>query len=75
MDCFDRLTTTPFDECTTLDELFARAVRLYGPHDCLGTRQLLAEEDEVQKSGKVFKKVTYLLIYLNFKASLKNIIK
>lgn len=51
------LTTTPFPECQTLDDLFVRAVRIYGSKKCLGTRELLREEDEVQPNGKVFKKV------------------
>ncbi len=39
--------------------LFLRAVRLYGPLDCLGTREQLSEEDELQPNGKVFKKVGF----------------
>ena len=35
-----------------------RAVRLYGDKDCLGSREQLSEEDEVQPNGKVFKKVS-----------------
>ncbi|XP_053404171.1 long-chain-fatty-acid--CoA ligase 4-like [Mercenaria mercenaria] len=51
------LTTTPFPECRTLDDLFIRAVRIYGGKKCLGTREVLREEDEKQPNGKVFKKV------------------
>ena len=47
-----------FHECATLDDLFVRAVGLYGPLDCLGTREVLSEEDEIQRTGKVFKKVS-----------------
>ena len=36
-----------------------RAVRLNGPRDCLGTREQLSEEDELQPNGKVFKKVCF----------------
>jgi long-chain acyl-CoA synthetase len=57
VDNFDTLTTTLFAECATLDDLFLRAVRLYSTHDCLGTRELLNEENEIQPNGKVFKKV------------------
>lgn len=57
VDCFDRLTTSPFPSCETVDDLFNRAVELYGPNDCLGSRELLSEEDEIQPSGKVFHKV------------------
>ena len=51
------LTTTPFPECKTLDDLMIRAVRIYGDKACLGTRELLREEDEMQPNGRVFKKV------------------
>ncbi|ESP04960.1 hypothetical protein LOTGIDRAFT_205986 [Lottia gigantea] len=51
------LTTTLFPECKTLDDLFLRAVQLYSDKQCLGTRQLISEEDEKQPNGKVFKKV------------------
>ncbi|KAL4219831.1 Long-chain-fatty-acid--CoA ligase 4 [Mactra antiquata] len=51
------LSSSPFPECRTLDDLLVRAVRIYGAKRCLGTRELLREEDEVQANGKVFKKV------------------
>ncbi|XP_025080298.1 long-chain-fatty-acid--CoA ligase 4-like isoform X2 [Pomacea canaliculata] len=51
------LTTTLFPECVTLDDLFVRAVKLYANEKCLGTRELLREEDEKQPNGRVFKKV------------------
>lgn len=41
----------------TLDKVFEDAARKYPQRDCLGTRQLLSEEDELQPNGKVFKKV------------------
>ena len=62
VDNFNELTTTLFPECATLDDLFMRTVRLYGSLKCLGTRELLSEEDEVQPNGKVFKKVGYAFI-------------
>ena len=34
----------------------------YGNEQCLGTRQFFREEDEVQPNGKVFKKVSQLLV-------------
>lgn len=55
----DTLSTSPFPGIETLDDLFARAVRVYGSADCLGTRELLHEHDEVQPNGKVFKKAEY----------------
>lgn len=43
-----------------LQNLFAQALsfatKIHGDKKCLGTRQIFSEEDEVQKSGKVFKK-------------------
>ncbi len=57
VDHFNTLTTTLFPECVTLDDLFLRAVQLYGEHRCLGSRELISEEDEIQPNGKVFKKV------------------
>ena len=40
----------------TLDKVWNNAVRLYEDKLCLGTRQVLGEEDEVQSNGKIFKK-------------------
>lgn len=57
VDCFDHLTTSPFPDCKSVDDLFNLAVRLYGPTDCLGSRELISEEDEVQPNGKLFSKV------------------
>ncbi|XP_056148876.1 long-chain-fatty-acid--CoA ligase 3b [Lampris incognitus] len=41
----------------TLDKVFEYAAKRFPDRDCLGTRQLLSEEDELQPNGKVFKKV------------------
>lgn len=41
----------------SLDKVFEYAARRFPLRDCLGTRELLSEEDEVQPNGKVFKKV------------------
>ncbi|XP_055053419.2 long-chain-fatty-acid--CoA ligase 3a [Misgurnus anguillicaudatus] len=41
----------------TLDQVFEASVSRYPDHDCLGTRELLSEEDELQEDGRVFKKV------------------
>jgi len=51
------LTTTPFPDCQTLDDLIIQAVRVYGSKKCLGTREMLREEEEKQSNGRVFKKV------------------
>ncbi|CAG2180890.1 unnamed protein product, partial [Oppiella nova] len=44
-------------ECRTVDELFARAVRHFGAKQCFGCRHVIAEEDERQSDGKVFRKL------------------
>uniref|UniRef100_A0A665TLL8 long-chain-fatty-acid--CoA ligase n=1 Tax=Echeneis naucrates TaxID=173247 RepID=A0A665TLL8_ECHNA len=41
----------------TLDKMFEHAARKFPQRDCLGTREVLSEEDEIQPNGKVFKKV------------------
>lgn len=41
----------------TLDKMFEHAAQKFPQRDCLGTRELLSEEDELQPNGKVFKKV------------------
>jgi len=42
----------------TVTKAFNYAVTKYGEKQCLGTREVLGEEDEVQNSGKVFKKLS-----------------
>jgi long-chain acyl-CoA synthetase len=41
----------------TVTKSFNYAVQKYGQKSCLGTREILGEEDEVQKNGKLFKKL------------------
>lgn len=41
----------------TLDKMFEYAATLFPQRDCLGTREVLSEEDELQPNGKIFKKV------------------
>eukprot|EP00064_Thunnus_orientalis_P005790 superscaffoldBa00000583_g5804 len=41
----------------TLDKVFEYAARRFPQRDCLGTREVLSEEDVLQPNGKVFKKV------------------
>lgn len=57
VDHFDSLATEDFPGKDTLDKLFEYAVQRFGPARCLGTRDILSEENEIQPSGKVFKKV------------------
>ncbi|CAL1532013.1 unnamed protein product [Lymnaea stagnalis] len=51
------LTTSMYPGCKTLDDLFTRACKLYSNNPCLGTREVLSEEEEPQPNGKVFKKL------------------
>lgn len=60
VDHFDSLAREDLPGKDTLDKLFRYAVERFGPAHCLGTRDILSKENEVQPSGKVFKKV-YLL--------------
>lgn len=58
VDCFDHLTTTPLPDCVTLDDLFKQAVHRFGHQHCLGTREVLSEEEQLQENGKLFKQVS-----------------
>lgn len=42
--------------CDTLDKLFEFAIDKFGDKQCLGTREIIDEEDELQPNGRVFKK-------------------
>ncbi|XP_058857437.1 long-chain-fatty-acid--CoA ligase 4-like isoform X1 [Acipenser ruthenus] len=57
VDHFDSLAAMTFPGIDTLDKLFSHAVEKFGKADCLGTREVLSEENEKQPSGKVFKKL------------------
>lgn len=57
IDHFDRLAKEDFPGKDTLDKLFDHAVERFGDAHCLGTRDVLSEENEMQPTGKVFKKV------------------
>ena len=63
VDSFDTLTTSLVPECSTINGLFERAVELYSGRDCIGARELLNEENEVQTNGKVFKKVGTIVLW------------
>ena len=45
------------DKIDTLEKVFRFAVRQHGHKPAIGTREIIAEEDEVQPNGRVFKKV------------------
>ncbi|RMX48628.1 hypothetical protein pdam_00007999 [Pocillopora damicornis] len=51
------LKTSLYDGVTTLDQMFKRAVNLYPYRKCLGTREIIKEEDEMQPNGRLFKKL------------------
>ncbi|KAK7922538.1 hypothetical protein WMY93_009440 [Mugilogobius chulae] len=57
VDHFETLAKEDFAGKDTLDKLFNHAVERFGPSHCLGTRDVLSEENEVQPTGKVFKKL------------------
>lgn len=60
VEAYDQLVTSPFPNCGTLDGFFRQAVQKFGSKACLGSRELLSEEDEIQPNGKVFRKVTFI---------------
>lgn len=57
LDHFDSLAREDFPGKNTLDKLFQHAVQRFGEAHCLGSREILSEENETQPSGKVFKKL------------------
>uniref|UniRef100_A0A8C9SZH6 long-chain-fatty-acid--CoA ligase n=3 Tax=Scleropages formosus TaxID=113540 RepID=A0A8C9SZH6_SCLFO len=57
VDHFESLAVMDFEGKDTLDKLFDFAVQQFGKADCLGTREVLSEENETQPNGKVFKKL------------------
>ncbi|PKU38012.1 long-chain-fatty-acid-- ligase 4 isoform x1 [Limosa lapponica baueri] len=52
----DSLANINIPGADTLDKLFDHALAKFGKKDCLGTREILSEENEMQPNGKVFKK-------------------
>ncbi|CAL8350520.1 unnamed protein product [Lota lota] len=52
-----RLASTMHPGVDTLDKMFEHSVQSFTHRDCLGTRELISEEDELQSNGKVLKKV------------------
>ncbi|KAL0973373.1 hypothetical protein UPYG_G00202590 [Umbra pygmaea] len=52
-----RLVSSLHPGVDTLDKVFEYASRRFPERDCLGTREMIKEEDERQANGKVFKKV------------------
>ncbi|XP_040903088.1 long-chain-fatty-acid--CoA ligase 3a [Toxotes jaculatrix] len=52
-----KLVTSMHPGVDTLDKMFEYAATRFPHRDCLGTREVISEEDEQQSNGKVFKKV------------------
>ncbi|XP_015436421.1 PREDICTED: long-chain-fatty-acid--CoA ligase 4 isoform X3 [Dufourea novaeangliae] len=44
------------EKVDTLEKMLSWVAKLHSEKRCLGTRQILAEEDEVQPNGRIFKK-------------------
>jgi len=59
VDNLDALVPTIYDGKRTVDEVFALTVKKNSNRRCLGTRELLSEEDIKQPDGKVHKKAVY----------------
>ncbi|KAG8580784.1 hypothetical protein GDO81_007412 [Engystomops pustulosus] len=57
VDTSSSLASSLYPGCDTLDKVFKHATELFSTKGCLGTREVLSEEDEVQPNGKIFKKV------------------
>lgn len=60
----DSLANINIPGADTLDKLFDHALAKFGKKDCLGTREVLSEENEMQPNGKVFKKVKLRILSL-----------
>nr|XP_020441318.1 long-chain-fatty-acid--CoA ligase 3 isoform X2 [Monopterus albus] len=52
-----RLVPSLYPGVDTLDKMFEYAATRFPYRDCLGTREVISEEDEQQSNGKMFKKV------------------
>uniref|UniRef100_A0A3Q2ZVK0 long-chain-fatty-acid--CoA ligase n=1 Tax=Kryptolebias marmoratus TaxID=37003 RepID=A0A3Q2ZVK0_KRYMA len=57
MSATKRLVTSLHPGVETLDKMFEYSAMRFPNRDCLGTREVISEEDERQSNGKVFKKV------------------
>lgn len=57
VESIEALATQNFEGVDTLDKLFLHAVKRFSQAPCLGTREVLSEEEEKQANGKLFKKV------------------
>ncbi|TRY89735.1 hypothetical protein DNTS_027612 [Danionella cerebrum] len=57
IESINALATQGFEGVDTLDKLFDHAVKKFGQEPCLGSREVLSEEEEQQSNGKIFKKL------------------
>ncbi|XP_060900580.1 long-chain-fatty-acid--CoA ligase 3b [Labrus mixtus] len=57
INCQEKLLALLQPGVDTIDKMFEYASVQFPERDCLGTREVLSEEDEPQPNGKVFKKV------------------
>lgn len=58
------LASVLYPGCDTLDKAFRYARSKFKDKNLLGTREILQEEDEIQPSGKVFKKVHSVYFFM-----------
>uniref|UniRef100_A0A8C5CNU0 long-chain-fatty-acid--CoA ligase n=2 Tax=Gadus morhua TaxID=8049 RepID=A0A8C5CNU0_GADMO len=67
-----RLASTMQPGVDTLDKMFEHSVQSFTHRDCLGTRELISEEDERQSNGKVLKKqVLGQYVWMSFQQAQK----
>ncbi|KAL6956609.1 Long-chain-fatty-acid--CoA ligase 4 [Sarracenia purpurea var. burkii] len=60
------------NEIDTMEKVLRYAVKKYPDKKCLGTREILAEEDEEQPDGRIFKKVSFSNPFCsNFRAKIE----
>lgn len=59
-----RLMTSLHPGVYTLDKMFEYTAMRFPQRDCLGTREVISEEDERQSNGKMFKKVQSRMCFL-----------
>lgn len=59
-----KLLTSLHPGVDTLDKMFEHSARRFPHSDCLGTREVISEEDEQQDNGRVFKKVKHVFVVI-----------
>ncbi|XP_030071903.1 fatty acid CoA ligase Acsl3 [Microcaecilia unicolor] len=53
------IASSLYPGCDTLDKVFEYSKKKFRYQNCLGMREVLSEEDEIQPNGRVFKKVIF----------------